>query len=68
SKLLGDTAYDLLWYKMRPKETRFLIPVILRSQNGFILTFGKFASLSMESFMAIMKASGSYISVLLAMT
>ncbi|XP_043526369.1 odorant receptor 13a-like [Frieseomelitta varia] len=68
SELLGDTAYKLLWYNIRPKETRLLIPVILRCQRGFTLTFGKFASLSMGSFTAIMKASGSYISVLLAMS
>ncbi|CAD1476694.1 unnamed protein product, partial [Heterotrigona itama] len=50
SKLIGDTVYKFLWYNIRPKETRLLIPVILRCQKGFTLTFGKFASLSLESF------------------
>ncbi|XP_076756553.1 odorant receptor 4-like [Xylocopa sonorina] len=68
SQLICDTAYKFLWYNIHQNETRLLILVILRSQRGFTLTFGKFANLSMESFMAIMKASASYISVLLAMT
>ncbi|CAD1476695.1 unnamed protein product, partial [Heterotrigona itama] len=50
SQLIGDTAYDLLWYDLRPNESQLLIPVILRSQKGFTLTFGKFSSLSLESF------------------
>ncbi|XP_043800866.1 odorant receptor 22c-like, partial [Apis laboriosa] len=68
SKLIADTAYEFLWYNMNPSESRLLIPIILRAQRGFTFTFGKFATLSMESFTAIMKASGSYMSVLLAMT
>ncbi|CAK9826541.1 Odorant receptor 4 [Anthophora retusa] len=67
SKLIGDTAYEFLWYNLHSNESRLMILVILRSQRGFILTFGKFANLSMESFAGIMKASASYISVLLAM-
>ncbi|XP_031370438.1 odorant receptor 13a-like [Apis dorsata] len=68
SKLIADTAYEFLWYNMNPSESRLLIPIILRAQRGFTFTFGKFATLSMESFTAMMKASGSYMSVLLAMT
>ncbi|XP_050600418.1 odorant receptor 13a-like isoform X1 [Bombus affinis] len=68
SKLIADTAYEFLWYDTHPSKSRLLIPVILRSQRGFSFTLGKFANLSMSTFAAIMKASGSYISVLLAMT
>ncbi|CAL7941819.1 unnamed protein product [Xylocopa violacea] len=68
SKLISDTAYELLWYNIDPSDTQLLILVILRAQKGFTFTFGKFANLSMESFAAIMKASASYMSVLLAMT
>lgn len=66
SQLIGDTAYDILWYDLHPNESQLLIPVILKSQKGFILTFGKFSSLSLESFTSIMKISASYMSVLLA--
>ncbi|CAL7941816.1 unnamed protein product [Xylocopa violacea] len=68
SQLINDTAYKFLWYNLQPNEIRLLLLVILRSQKGFTLTFGKFANLSLESFMSIMKGSASYISVLLAMT
>ncbi|XP_076757263.1 odorant receptor 4-like [Xylocopa sonorina] len=68
SKLICDTAYKLLWYDIDPSDSQLLILVILRAQKGFTFTFGKFANLSMESFAAIMKASASYMSVLLAMT
>ena len=59
SQLIGDTAYDILWYDLRPTESQLLIPVILKSQKGFTLTFGKFSSLSLESFTSV-----SYFSVL----
>ncbi|XP_024222882.1 odorant receptor 4-like, partial [Bombus impatiens] len=67
SQLIGDTAYNMLWYDLRPNKSRLLIPVILRSQKGFTLTFGKFSNLSLESFTGIMKVSASYMSVLLAL-
>lgn len=38
---------------MNPNESRLLIPIILRAQKGFTFTFGKFATLSMESFTAV---------------
>ncbi|XP_076756556.1 odorant receptor 4-like [Xylocopa sonorina] len=68
SQLISDTAYKFLWYNLHPNDSRILILVILRSQKGFTVTFGKFANLSMENFMAIMKSAASYVSVLLAMT
>ncbi|XP_076756554.1 odorant receptor 4-like [Xylocopa sonorina] len=68
SQLINDTAYKFLWYNLQPNEIQLLVLVILRSQKGFTLTFGKFANLSLESFMSIMKVSASYMSVLLAMS
>ncbi|CAL7941820.1 unnamed protein product [Xylocopa violacea] len=68
SKVISDTAYEFLWYNLHPYESQLLIVVMLRAQKGFTFTFGKFASLSLESFTSIMKASASYMSVLLAMT
>ncbi|XP_068987568.1 odorant receptor 4-like [Bombus flavifrons] len=53
SQLIGDTAYNILWYDLRPNKSRLLIPVILRSQRGFTLTFGKFSKLSLESFTGV---------------
>ncbi|CAK9826535.1 Odorant receptor 13a [Anthophora retusa] len=67
SELIGNTAYEFLWYDLRANESRLLISLMLRSQKGYTFTFGKFSRLSLESFTAIMKVSASYISVLLAM-
>nr|XP_003707222.2 PREDICTED: odorant receptor 13a-like [Megachile rotundata] len=68
SKLICETAYKCLWYDLHPNESQLLVLPILRSQKGLKLTFGKFSSLSLESFMSMMKASASYMSVLLAMS
>ncbi|XP_029662713.1 odorant receptor 13a-like [Formica exsecta] len=67
SKAIGNAAYYSAWYKMKPKNSRNIIFVILRAQKQLTLTVGKIMDLSLESFTDIMKASGSYLSVLLAM-
>ncbi|KAM0736501.1 Odorant receptor 4 [Formica fusca] len=67
SKAIGNAAYYSAWYKMKPKSSRNLIFVILRAQKQLTLTVGKIMDLSLESFTDIMKASGSYLSVLLTM-
>ncbi|XP_071643420.1 odorant receptor 4-like isoform X2 [Temnothorax longispinosus] len=67
SKAIGNAAYNSTWYEMKPKNSRNLIFVILRAQKQLTLTVGKIMDLSLESFTSIMKASGSYLSVLLAM-
>ncbi|XP_011065060.1 PREDICTED: putative odorant receptor 92a [Acromyrmex echinatior] len=67
SKAVGNAAYNSVWYEMKPKNSRILIFVMLRAQKQLTLTVGKIMDLSLESFTSIMKASGSYLSVLLAM-
>ncbi|XP_011631563.1 odorant receptor 4-like isoform X2 [Pogonomyrmex barbatus] len=67
SKAIGMAAYNSAWYEMKPENSRNLIFVILRAQKQLTLTVGKIMDLSLESFTNIMKASGSYLSVLLAM-
>ncbi|XP_020289101.1 odorant receptor 9a-like [Pseudomyrmex gracilis] len=67
SKAIGTAAYDSAWYDLKPENSRNLIFVILRAQKQLTLTVGKIMDLSLESFTSIMKASGSYLSVLLAM-
>ncbi|XP_076640958.1 odorant receptor 10-like [Halictus rubicundus] len=68
SKMIGNAAYESLWYNMQPINSRQLVLLILRAQKGLPLTFGKFSNLNLESFTSIMKASASYMSVLLAMS
>nr|XP_033337565.1 odorant receptor 4-like [Megalopta genalis] len=68
SKMIVDAAYQMSWYDFQPATSRQLVLLILKSQKGLPLTFGKFSSLSLQSFANIMKASASYMSVLLAMS
>ncbi|XP_076284943.1 odorant receptor 10-like [Lasioglossum baleicum] len=68
SKMIVDAICETSWYDLQPTTSRLLVLLILKSQKGLPLTFGKFSSLSLESFANIMKASASYMSVLLAMS
>ncbi|KZC04108.1 Putative odorant receptor 13a [Dufourea novaeangliae] len=53
SKLIGDTVYESLWYDLQPSNCRQVVFLILRSQKGLTLTFGKFSVLSLESFTGV---------------
>ncbi|XP_014483200.1 PREDICTED: odorant receptor 22c-like [Dinoponera quadriceps] len=67
SKSLGNAGYESLWYHMSPNQTRNILFFIMRSQKQLTITAGGMTNLSLEAFTSIMKASGSYISVLNAM-
>ncbi|XP_071643189.1 uncharacterized protein [Temnothorax longispinosus] len=67
SKSIGDAAYDSLWYESDFRDGRSVLLLIMRSQNQLTITIGNIANLSLEQFSSILKASASYISVLLAM-
>ncbi|XP_076284921.1 uncharacterized protein LOC143211287 [Lasioglossum baleicum] len=68
SQMIVDAAYQIAWYELQPNISRQLILLILKCQRGLPLTFGKFSTLSLDSFTNIMKTSASYMSVLLAMS
>ncbi|XP_072750446.1 odorant receptor Or1-like [Anoplolepis gracilipes] len=63
---IGDAAYNSYWYEGSAKESQFIVFLIMRSQKQLTLTIGKVMDLSMERFSSIIKASASYISVLIA--
>ncbi|KAF3054592.1 Odorant receptor 211 [Nylanderia fulva] len=67
SKAIGFAMYNCSWYNLKPKDSRILLFIILRSQKQLILTAGKMMELSLVFFASIMNASGSYLSVMLAM-
>ncbi|KAG7207068.1 hypothetical protein KM043_000950 [Ampulex compressa] len=67
SKIIGEASYASEWYDWSPEESRTLPLPILRSQRALTITIGKFMDLSLERFTTIVKASGSYLSVLLSM-
>ncbi|XP_011065205.1 PREDICTED: odorant receptor 22c-like [Acromyrmex echinatior] len=67
SKSIGDAAYASLWYKSDSRDSRIILSLIMRSQNQLTITIGKIMNLSLGQYSTIVKASASYISVLLAM-
>ncbi|XP_011870721.1 PREDICTED: odorant receptor 22c-like isoform X2 [Vollenhovia emeryi] len=67
SKMIGSAAYDSLWYNFPAKESQNILFLIVRSQKRLTITSGKIVDLSLERFTSVVKASLSYISVLLAM-
>ncbi|XP_071643529.1 odorant receptor 4-like isoform X1 [Temnothorax longispinosus] len=67
SRAIGDAAYNSQWYQCRFQDSRIILFLIMRSQNQLTITIGKFMDLSFERFLNIMKASASYVSVMLAM-
>ncbi|XP_014487596.1 PREDICTED: odorant receptor 4-like, partial [Dinoponera quadriceps] len=67
SRMIGDAAYESLWYDLKPNQNRDLLLMIVRSQKHLTLTVGKFVDLSLIQFGSVVKASASYVSVLHAM-
>ncbi|XP_018401491.1 PREDICTED: odorant receptor 13a-like [Cyphomyrmex costatus] len=50
SKMIGDAAYESLWYDLTPSENRILLFLIMRSQKQLTITVGKFMNLSLQQF------------------
>lgn len=48
--MIGDTAYESLWYDLKPHQNRDLLFMIVRSQKHLTLTVGKFMDLSLIQF------------------
>ncbi|XP_071643345.1 odorant receptor 10-like isoform X2 [Temnothorax longispinosus] len=67
SKSIGDAAYNSLWYESNSRHGQTILFLIMRTQNQLTITIGKIMNLSLDRFGSILKASVSYISVLLAM-
>ncbi|XP_076634166.1 odorant receptor 13a-like [Colletes latitarsis] len=63
---ITEVIYNILWYEFKPRESRIILLTILRSQKQLKLTAGKFVTLSLEAFANMLKASASYVSVMLA--
>ncbi|XP_014480016.1 PREDICTED: odorant receptor 4-like [Dinoponera quadriceps] len=61
SKMIGDAAYDSLWYNVAAKNSRVVLFVVLRSQKRLTITCGKIMDLTLKCFTSIVKASASYV-------
>ncbi|XP_020289114.1 odorant receptor 22c-like [Pseudomyrmex gracilis] len=67
SKMIGDAAYESVWYDLTPTQNRLVLFMIVRSQKHLTLTIGKIMDVSLQQFTSIVKASASYVSVLHAL-
>nr|XP_031834617.1 odorant receptor 13a-like isoform X1 [Nomia melanderi] len=57
---------DMDWYKLDQSDIHLIHLILLRTEKLLTLTAGKFVTLSVETFANIIKASASYVSLLLA--
>lgn len=48
--MIGDAAYESLWYESKPNQNRDVFLMIVRSQKRLTLTVGKFVDLSLQQF------------------
>jgi len=53
SKMIGNAAYDSLWYDFPAKESRTVLFLIVRSQKRLTITSGKIVDLSLERFTSV---------------
>ncbi|KAL7300021.1 hypothetical protein TKK_0007330 [Trichogramma kaykai] len=66
--LFGNTIYNYEWYDLPPEDVRVLIIILRRSELPMQITAGKFVIFSLSLFAKILKTSGGYLSMLLAVT
>lgn len=48
--MIGDAAYESLWYDLAPNDSRILLFLIMRSQKQLTITVGRFTNLSLQQF------------------
>ncbi|XP_012523055.2 LOW QUALITY PROTEIN: odorant receptor 22c [Monomorium pharaonis] len=66
-KLITSATYETLWYNMSSNQCKIIMLIMMRSQKRLAITAGNMLYMSFETFTSIMKASASYVSVLIAM-
>ncbi|KAK0077153.1 hypothetical protein PV325_004364 [Microctonus aethiopoides] len=66
STSITNKVYGSNWYHLEPKHLKNFQLIILRSQIPFKLTAGGFSVITVETFTVILKAAGSYLSMLRA--
>lgn len=61
---LQVAIYNTQWYNMRPSIVRDMSFIIMRSNYEFHLTAGNMYIMNLENYKNIVKAMGSYFSIL----
>ncbi|XP_028043239.1 odorant receptor 22c-like isoform X2 [Bombyx mandarina] len=64
SEDIADAVYECPWYTLTQPLKRTLLIIMMRAQSPAILTAGGFVTLDITEYMAIMKASYSFFTVL----
>ncbi|XP_076235700.1 odorant receptor 4-like [Calliopsis andreniformis] len=67
SAQINEAAYNIAWYKLHLRENRIVLMLLIRAKKPMTLTAGKFVDLNLETYASMLKASASYVSILLAM-
>ncbi|KAL6266471.1 hypothetical protein P5V15_003320 [Pogonomyrmex californicus] len=60
-------TYEHKWYKLKPKEMKNLLLIMIRTNKPLYITAGKIFPMTMSMFCNLIKTSAGYISVLLTM-
>ncbi|XP_031834906.1 odorant receptor 13a-like [Nomia melanderi] len=66
SENIRRAVSDMDWYNLNQQDIHLILLMLLRTEKQLTLTAGKFVTLSVETFANMVKASASYISLLLA--
>ncbi|NP_001177480.1 odorant receptor 25 [Nasonia vitripennis] len=61
-----DLAYNYEWYRLPARDARLLLFIMLRAERPLEVTAGKFCAFSLRLYAQILKTSGGYLSMLLA--
>ncbi|XP_060535689.1 odorant receptor 45b-like [Cylas formicarius] len=65
SLALANAIYTSSWYEQKEKIKRILLLMIVRGQKPLMLTIGPFDAMTTQSALKVMKASYSYISLMI---
>ncbi|XP_032669852.1 putative odorant receptor 92a [Odontomachus brunneus] len=52
-RMIGDAAYNSLWYDVSVKKSRIMMFIIMRSQKRLAITCGRIMELSLERFTSV---------------
>ncbi|XP_060526087.1 odorant receptor 22a-like [Cylas formicarius] len=65
SLMMADALYESPWYEQTQEVKGLLLVALTRSQRPLTLTIGPFDAMTVESSLTIMKASYSYVTVMI---
>lgn len=64
ARKLQAAVYNIPWYEMNPKIVKNVVFIMMRNNYLYKLTAGKMYTMNYANFIGIIKAMGSYFSIL----